>query len=183
MKLRIATNQQCIKCAWESFYGPNLAIFEPKILIFTGVSKKFDTHSRIEPPTHLVRIVFWLGIGSNGPKMPVLGQIFLGGWSKILVPSYQGTNHTSFVLKTLTGTDSIGRQGRKCAILTRKIGYLGPKVIFCFGIAIFVNSAYYQYTQGFNSPILTIPEKISVSELWFIFWGSPRFWAIPTSLI
>ena len=44
MKLRIATNQQCIKCAWESFYGPNLAIFEPKILIFTGVSKSFGTH-------------------------------------------------------------------------------------------------------------------------------------------
>ena len=49
---------------------------------------------------------------------------------------------------------------------------------FCLGIAIFVIRAYHQYTQGYNFPIQTTPKKISVSELWVIFLGSPRFLAI-----
>ena len=45
-------------------------------------------------------------------------------------------------------------------------------------IAIFVNRAYHKYTQGYNFPIQTPPKKISVSEQWVIFWGSPLFLAI-----
>ena len=45
-------------------------------------------------------------------------------------------------------------------------------------IAIFVNRAYHQYARDYNFPIWTIPKKISVSELWVIFWGSPLFLAV-----
>ena len=55
-------------------FGPNLAVFGPKILIFTGVSKRFGTPTMEKPPRQLVRIVFWSGIRSNGPKMPIFGK-------------------------------------------------------------------------------------------------------------
>ena len=45
-------------------------------------------------------------------------------------------------------------------------------------IAIFVDRAYHQYTQGWNFPIRTTPKTISISELWVIFQGSPCFLAI-----
>ena len=38
------------------------------------VSKSFGTHIMEKTPRQLVHIVFWLGIGSNGPKMPVFDQ-------------------------------------------------------------------------------------------------------------
>ena len=62
----------------NAYFGPNLAVFGPKILIFRGVSKSFGTQIMEKPPRQLVRIVFWSGMGSNGPKMlmPVLGQIW-----------------------------------------------------------------------------------------------------------
>ena len=44
-------------------------------------------------------------------------------------------------------------------------------------ITIFVNRAHHQYARGYNFPIRTTP-KISVSELWVIFWGSPLFLAL-----
>ena len=39
-------------------------------------------------------------------------------------------------------------------------------------------NGYDQYTQGYNFPIWTTPKKISISMLWVIFQGSPRFLAI-----
>ena len=45
-------------------------------------------------------------------------------------------------------------------------------------IAIFVNRAYHNYTQGYNFPIQTTPKKISISELGVIFRGSPLFLAL-----
>ena len=42
--------------------------------------------------------------------------------------------------------------------------------------------AYHKYARGHNFPIRTTPIKISVSEQWVIFWGSPWFLAIPTLL-
>ena len=58
----------------KAYFEPNLAIFRPKILILMGGSKRFSTHVTEKPPRHLVLIVFWWGIGSNGPKMPIFGQ-------------------------------------------------------------------------------------------------------------
>ena len=52
------------------------------------------------------------------------------------------------------------------------------KSIFCIVIAIFVNGANDHYTWGYNFPIGTTPQKISVSELGVIFWGSPLFLAL-----
>ena len=49
--------------------------------------------------------------------------------------------------------------------------------IFCKVIMIFANRAYHQYAKGYNFPIRTT-QKISVSELWFIFRGSPLFLAL-----
>ena len=90
--------------AEKANFGPNLAIFGPKILIFMRVSKSFGTNIT-ETPMELVRIVFWSDIRSNGPKMPVLGPIwpFWGQKSifwvdgvKLLVPSYRESNETPF---------------------------------------------------------------------------------------
>ena len=41
-----------------------------------------------------------------------------------------------------------------------------------------VNGAYNHYTRGYNFPIQTTPKKISISELWVIFRGSPLFLAV-----
>ena len=41
-----------------------------------------------------------------------------------------------------------------------------------------VNRAYHKYTWGYNFPIGTTPRKISISEQWVIFQGSPRFLAV-----
>ena len=57
-------------------FGPNLAVFRPKILILTGGSKSFCTHINEKPPGQLVHISFLRGIGSNGPKKPIFGQIW-----------------------------------------------------------------------------------------------------------
>ena len=60
-----------------------------------------------------------------------------------------------------------------------KIWISGAKSnFFCHGITIFVNRAYHQYTIGYNIPIGITPKKISVSEVWVFFQGSPRFLAI-----
>jgi len=93
--------------AKNDYLGPKLIIFGTKILILSGGSKSFGTHVTEKPPRHLVCIVFWSGIGSHGPKMPIFGQfwakilpllgqksIFWGHGVKLLVPSYQGTNET-----------------------------------------------------------------------------------------
>ena len=64
-------------------FGPNLAVFGPKILIFYGSKQKFGTNITEKPPRQLVRMVFWSGIRSNEPKnADIWSKIhFLGGWS------------------------------------------------------------------------------------------------------
>ena len=64
----LAQNDQ--KCQFWTKFG----LFGPKILILTGVSKSFGTNIMEKPPRQLVRIVFWSGIKSNGPKMPIFGS-------------------------------------------------------------------------------------------------------------
>ena len=100
------------KMTKNAYFGSILDVFGPKILIFMGVSKSFGTHIMEKPPRQLVRIVFWSGIRSNGPKMPIFGPkcqfwakfgrfwaqnpIFWGQGVKILVPSYRDSNETPF---------------------------------------------------------------------------------------
>ena len=67
-----------LKMAKNDYLGPKLIIFGTKILILSGGSKSFGTHVTEKPPRHLVCIVFWSGIGSHGPKMPIFGQF----WTK-----------------------------------------------------------------------------------------------------
>ena len=70
-----------------------------------------------KPHRHLVRSVFWSGIGSNGPKMPIFDQkcqfwpsldlfgpkiqFFGGEGVKLLVPSYQETDETPFRVENI----------------------------------------------------------------------------------
>ena len=61
------------KIAKNAYFGPNLAVFGPKILILMGESKSFGTHITEKPTTHLVPIVFWSGMAANGPKMSIFG--------------------------------------------------------------------------------------------------------------
>ena len=126
-------------------FGPNLAVFGPKIHILVGWCETFGT----------------------------------------LIPGNQWG--TFFALKTSTGEAPIGRYGRKCAILTWKFGYLGPKVnFFCMAIAILVNMAYHQYTKGYNFPIGTTPIKFPIPSYGSFSGAHPYFWpfrAIPQSLV
>ena len=57
----------------KSQFWVNLAVYRPKLLIFTEVSTSFSTSITEKSPMQLVPIVFWSGIESNGQKMPVLG--------------------------------------------------------------------------------------------------------------
>ena len=67
--------QNGLYLAQNAYFGPNLSVFGPKFLILKRGIKSFGTHITEKPPRHLARIVYWSGMGSNGPKMPVLGQI------------------------------------------------------------------------------------------------------------
>ena len=60
------------KMTKNAYFGPNLPVLWPKILILTGGSKSFNITEK--PPRHLARIVYWSGMGPNGPKMPIFGQ-------------------------------------------------------------------------------------------------------------
>ena len=88
-------------------FGPNLAVFGPKILIFMGVSKSFGTTHNRKPPRQLVCFVSWSGLGSNGSKRPIFGKSQF--WAKnpgsktfsTLISGNQ--RDTLFVLKTLVG--------------------------------------------------------------------------------
>ena len=52
-------------------FGPNLAVFGPKILIFMAVSKSFGTNITENHFGNLSALFF--GQASNGPKMPIFG--------------------------------------------------------------------------------------------------------------
>ena len=103
----------CPKMTKNAECWPNLAVFGPKILVFRGVRKSFGTQIMGKPPRQLVHIVFWSGIRSNGPKMPIFGQkcqnALRVGWI-ILIPynvpnfltliSYQGVRSSTETAST-----------------------------------------------------------------------------------
>ena len=53
----------------KAYFGAKMAVFGPKLLIFTRGSKGFGTHIMEKPP----RPCFWSGMGPNEPKMPIFG--------------------------------------------------------------------------------------------------------------
>ena len=57
--------QKCQYLAKNAIFGPNLAVFGTKILIFMRVSKSFGTH---------IGTFVVLFFGRHGPKMPIFGQ-------------------------------------------------------------------------------------------------------------
>ena len=85
---------------------------------------------------------------------------------------------TFSMLNTLTGAAQIGRYGRKCAILTQKFGYLGPKVNTLCGNRDFCQQGISPVCPRLKLSKSDHPTKNSVSELGVIFWGSPLFLAV-----
>ena len=60
----------------NAYFGPNLAVFGPKILIFRGASKSFGTWIMEKPPRQLVRIDFFgSSIATNESERPIFGLI------------------------------------------------------------------------------------------------------------
>merc|ERR1712004_879195 len=176
-------------------FGPNLVVFGQKILFFTGEIKSFVTHITENPPRHLVRIVFWSGIRSNGPKMPIFGPkcqflakfglfwaqnpIFLGQGVKFWYPRIGIPMRHLFRVENIDRWGSNWPLGAKMCFFDPKIWIFGAKSqFFCLVIAIFVDGTNDHYTRGSNFPIGTTPKKLSVSELGVIFWGSPLFLAV-----
>ena len=76
-----ARNQMGEKCQYlakttkNAYFWPNLAVFGPKILISKGGIKRFGTHIIENPTRHLVRIVFWSGMGPNGSYQSIFNNI------------------------------------------------------------------------------------------------------------
>ena len=73
-------------------FGPNLAVFGPKSLIFMGVSKRFGTNITENHQDNLSALFFGQALDQMGqnadiwPKMPDFGKIwpFLGPKSNFL---------------------------------------------------------------------------------------------------
>ena len=94
-------------------FGPNLALFGPKILIFMGVSKSFGTNITENHFDNLSALFFGQALDQMGQKIPIFGPkcqflakfgrfwapnpIFWGQGVKILVPSYRDSNETPFL--------------------------------------------------------------------------------------
>ena len=82
-------------CPRKHISGQNLAVFLAKNLDFEGKKQIFGRNITEKPPTHLVRIVLWSGVGSNGPKMPIFGQKcqFLAKFGPLLAknPNFYGS--------------------------------------------------------------------------------------------
>ena len=70
------------KMTKNAYFGPNLAILGPNILIPTGGSKSFGTHVTEKPPRHLFASFLvghgtkWVKNANIWPKKPNLGQIW-----------------------------------------------------------------------------------------------------------
>ena len=153
-------------------FGQNLAVFGPKILISMGVSKSFRTHITEEPPRHLFSHLFLVGHWIKWAKFggfSANNSFFGGDAVKLLAPSNQGTNGTPLL----------------CAMCNfdLKFWIFGAKShFFCFGIAIFVNRAYHQFTQGYNSPMGTTPKNFRIRARGHFLGLTPvfgRFWPFP----
>ena len=123
---------------------------------FPGVSKSFGTHIMKKPPRQLVRIVFWSGNRSYGPKMPMFGPkcqfwakfgcfrapnpIFWGQGVKLLVPSYQDSNGTPFSCwKHWSLRLQLAARGENVLFWPQNLDLWGQKSIFSSVIAIFVD--------------------------------------------
>ena len=72
-------------------FGPNLAVFGPKSLIFMGLSKSFGTNITENHLDNLSALFFGQAVDQRGQK-----SNFLGAGSKNLVPSYRDSNETPF---------------------------------------------------------------------------------------
>ena len=73
------------KWAKNAIFGPNLAVFGPKILIFMGGSKSFSTHiTEYHLSTLFALFLFGHHVGQKCQYLAVFGPKihFLWGWSK-----------------------------------------------------------------------------------------------------
>ena len=132
------------KMTKNAYFGPNLPVLWPKILILTGGSKSFGTHITEKPPRHLARIVYWSGMGPNGPKMPIFGQksqfwanLAIYG-PKILIFMWVSKSFGIHItekpprqLVRIVFRSGIGLNGPKCPYLAKNASF-GPNLaVFC----------------------------------------------------
>merc|ERR1712203_1063825 len=62
-----------LKMTKYAYFGPNLAVFGPKILIFMGVSKSFGTNITENHKDNLFALFFGQALDQMGQKMPIFG--------------------------------------------------------------------------------------------------------------
>ena len=120
--------------------------------------------------------------------MPVLAKfghfwaqnpIFWAQGVKILVPSYRDSNETPFSCwKHWSVGLKLAAWGRKCAFLTPKFGYLGPKVNFLFSDRNFCWWNKLPLYPGLQLSHRNHPQKNFSFRARVIFWGSPLFLAV-----
>ena len=80
------------RCKYLAENGQRI-LFWTKFIRFWAKNHNFYTikqtfwypHNR-KPPTHLIRTVFWSGMGQNGAKMPIFGQKCLSLLYPCIVP-------------------------------------------------------------------------------------------------
>ena len=91
-------------------FGPILAVFGPKILIFMGVSKSFGTNITENHFGNLSALFFGQALDQLVQKCRYLAQnasfwaqnpIFWGQGVKIFVPSYRDSNETLFSIENI----------------------------------------------------------------------------------
>ena len=151
----------------------------PKILIIMGVSKSFGSHKNgittKATYSHCFLVGYWIKWAKNKSSCPNLAIFgpkinFLRGWGKTIgilfwYPHIREPIRHLFRVEDIERCGSNWPLGTKCAILTQKFGYLGPK----FNI-LFWNRDFCQ--QGITPVHLGPPRKK------FRFWAMGHFFGV-----
>ena len=160
----------------NAYFGPILAVFGPKILIFRGVSESFGTNITENHLGNLSALFFAQALdqmgqkcrclaknASFGPNLVVFGpkiQFFGGREKNFWYPHIGNPMRHLFCVENIDRGGSNWPLGAKMCFFYPKIWIFGAKSrIFGIVIAIFVNGANNHYTQGYNFPLGTTPQK------------------------
>ena len=128
----------CPKLTKNAYFGPILAVFGPKILIFMGVSKSFGTNITENHLDNLSALFFGQALDQMGQKYRYFAQNASFGTNlaifgpKILifmgVSKSFGTNITENYLDNLSALffgQAVDQMGKKCRYLAKNSSF-GP---------------------------------------------------------
>ena len=124
----------------------------------------------------------WAKNANIRPKMSFFGQIWpktdIFVKVKVLVSSYQGANVTPFLCwKHWLVQLKLAARDENVQFWPENLDIRDQKLISCMKIAI-LSIGHITSMTGLQLSHSDHPQKISVSELWVIIWGSPLFLAI-----